>query len=102
MRKPHCAWHAPCAGRSCSAMTGDLNISGPHCTDYSMQGAKQGKLGPSVPFFLTLVREIKARRTKVVILENVASPEFAELVSLVRMMDIMLQQSAKATACRNS
>ncbi|CAE7242445.1 unnamed protein product [Symbiodinium sp. CCMP2592] len=67
-------------GQNCRPAAADLDISGPHCTD-SKLGRKAGKDGPTARFFLSYMQELRERRTKLAVIENVSSGDFATMLT---------------------
>ena len=75
-------------GSACHLGVGDLDISGPHCSDHSQRGHQMGRRGSTCKYFLVHCQELRQRQVKVAILENVPTGEFGKLVYLGRVLDI--------------
>ena len=66
----------------CRIPAPDLDLSGPNCEDHSSQGLGLGSNGPTVKLFLTYAKFLKHRQVKMVLIENVCTGEFDQLVSI--------------------
>ena len=65
----------------CGLPNPDIHIAGPHCNDHSRQGNLAGRDGVTAPLFLCLCKTLKRYEIKLVVLENVTTGDFRELVS---------------------
>lgn len=68
-------------GRRCAQAMPDFHIAGPHCNEHSQQGGMAGKDGYTAKFFLAQCKLAKSRQIKLLVLENVTTGEFTEMVS---------------------
>ncbi len=66
----------------CPLVTGQLEVSGSCCTDYSSRGKRDGKQGPQAKLLLTWARLHLERETPLIIHENVRTFDLSALEEL--------------------
>ena len=70
----------------CVAGDPDMDLAGPHCDDHSTAGKSLGREGQSSKFFLMYCRRVIELEIPILVLENVCTGEFTELVSYPEFM----------------